>query len=93
MLRPSVLHERPRRLDGQVRLEILAKHRLVREREPLRLGLEEEVERIAHGHVRDEIDLDEKPAHLLRKDDAREEIAVRILLPIQEVAFGSMRSA
>ena len=82
----QALHERPRRLGGEVRLEVLAQDRLVAERKRLRFGLQEEVERIAHGHVGDEIDLDDEVAHLLRKNDAREEVAVRILLPVQEVA-------
>ena len=60
---------------------------LVDERNLLRLGLQEKVERITHGHVGDEIDVDEESRHLLGKHDAREEIAVRILLPVQKVAF------
>ena len=65
----------------------LRSDRLVRERIRLGLGLEEEVERIDHRHVGDEIDLDEELRHLLGKHDAREVVAVRILLPVQEVAL------
>ena len=79
---------RPCRLDDEERLEVLAQRRLVGERKRLRLGLQEEVERIEHGHVGNEIDHDHEPRHLLRKHEARQEVAVRILLPVQEVAVG-----
>ena len=80
-------HAPPGRLDVEVRLQILAQAALVDERNLLRVGLQEEVERIAHGHVGDEIDVDEESIDLLGKHDAREEVAVRILLPVQKVAF------
>jgi hypothetical protein len=82
------LHALPGGLDVEVRLEILPESALVGERKFLGLGLQEEIERIAYGHVGDEVDFDREPANLLRKDNACEEIAVRILLPVQEVAVG-----
>ncbi len=78
--------ERPRGLHAQERLEVLLELTLVRERNLLGVRLQEEIERIAHGHVGDEIYLDAEMIHLLREDDACEEVAEGVLLPVQEVA-------
>ena len=67
----------------------LREPRLVGERKRLGRRLEEEVERIDHRHLGDQIDVDGELARLLRKDEAREVVAVRILLPVEEVLRGS----
>ena len=51
----------------------------------LRDGLDEKVERIVDSHVGDEIDLDLQFRHRLRENEARQEIAVGILLQIDEM--------
>ena len=70
------------------RREVFLQPRLVGERELLRGRLEEEVERIEDRHLRDEIDFHEQLTRLLREHDTPEVIAVRILLPVDEVRFG-----
>ncbi|MGY4290978.1 hypothetical protein ACVWXO_010244 [Bradyrhizobium sp. LM2.7] len=73
-------------LDGfeirrKLRLEILR----ILERKAVGIRLDEEVERIDHGHLRREIDLDLQLRGLLREDVARQPIALRILLPVHEM--------
>ena len=85
--REPLLQERRRRHLREIRLEVLEHDRLVQERIRLGLGLEEEIERVDHRHVGDEIDLDEELRHLLGEHEAREVVAVRILLPVQEVGL------
>ena len=77
--------QRPR-LDGreigrEFGLEIVG----VGKRKTVRVRLDEEIERIDHGHLRREIDLDLQLAGLLRKDKARQPVALRILLPVHEM--------
>src|SRR5262245_21490008 len=60
---------------------------VVLERELLRRRLEEEVERIVHRHLRDEIHLHAKLLGLFRKDQPSKIVRLRILLPVQEVLF------
>ena len=55
------------------------------ERATARPTLDEEVERIEDRHVGDEIDLDLELGRRLREDEARQPIAVRILLPVHEM--------
>ncbi len=88
---PAQIHEpffdeRPGRFHGQERLEILLELTLVRERHLLRVGFQEEIERIAYGHIGDEVYLDAEVVHLFGEDDARQEVAEGVLLPVQEVA-------
>ena len=49
------------------------------------IGLDEEVERIDHRHLRREVDLDLELRRLLGKDKTRQPIALRILLPVHEM--------
>ena len=66
--------------------EILMQHlRREFERPLLGIGLDEKVERIDDLHVGEEIDGDGEFAGLLRKDVARQPIAVRVLLPVHEM--------
>ncbi len=72
----------------QVRRELPPVGGVVVERELLGGGLEEEVERIDHRHLGDEIDLDAKLARLLREHEPREVVRLRVLLPVDEVFGG-----
>ncbi len=63
------------------------------EREIFRRRFDEEVERIVDRHVGDEIDLDLQLGHRLGKDEARQEIAVGILLDVDEVVLPARPSA
>jgi hypothetical protein len=49
------------------------------------IGLDEEVERIDHGHLRREIDLDLQLGGLFRKHIPRQPVALRVLLPVHEM--------
>ena len=60
-------------------------HVLVAERKVLGVRLEEEVERVVDGHLGDQVDLDAELAHLLREREPRDVVALRILLPVEEV--------
>ena len=51
----------------------------------LGIGLDKEIERIDHGHLGREIDLDAELGGLFRKDEARQPVAVRVLLPVDEM--------
>jgi hypothetical protein len=50
--------------------------------------IQEEVERIEDGHLRDQIDLDREHPGRLREDEPRAIIALRILLPVDEMLGG-----
>ena len=52
----------------------------------LGIGLEEEVERVEHRHLGDQIDLDLELAGLLGEHQTRQVVALRVLLPVDEVA-------
>ena len=86
----------PRRLDEGLepgtdrpgrheRRQVARERRLVGERQPLRLGLEEEVEGVDDRDLGDQIDLDREMRGLLGEDESGEVVAVRILQPVQEV--------
>ena len=51
----------------------------------LRLRFEEEIERIEHRHLGDEIDLDAELAGGLLKDESGQVVGLRVLLPVDEV--------
>ena len=82
--------QRPRRLK---RLQLVRQRRIVGERKPLGRRLEEEVERIVDRHLRHEIHLDLELLGLLREDEPREVVRLRILLPIDEMFAGRRSSA
>src|SRR5262249_30203445 len=67
------------------RRELLRQPRLVAERKRLGRRLEEEVERIQDRHLGHEVDVDRQLAGRVGKDVSRQVIAVRILLPVDEV--------
>ena len=57
----------------------------VDERELLGRGVDEEVERVDHRHVGHQVDRDLQLARLLREHQPRDPVAVRVLLPVEEV--------
>jgi hypothetical protein len=60
---------------------------VVGERNFLGVRLKEEIEGIDHRHLGDQIDLDPELAGFLREHQARQVIALRVLLPVDEVLF------
>jgi hypothetical protein len=73
------------RLPLQVGRELAGERGLVADGLPFGLGLDEEVERVDGGHLGDEIDREANFLARLREDEAREVVAVGVLLPIQEM--------
>src|SRR5262249_44336274 len=67
------------------RLQILREPVFVRERKPFGARLEEKIEGVIDGELRDEIDVDPELGYCARKNEPREIIALRILLPVEEV--------
>jgi len=76
---------RGRLFDAEERLQLAQLPRVVSERESFRFRLEEEVERVVDRHLRDEIDFDAELAHRVGERHPRDVIALRILLPVDEV--------
>ena len=67
--------------------DLLGQCGIIDEGHELRVGLEKKIEGIDDGHVRDEVDGDLETIRLFRDYDARDEIALRVLLPVQEMAM------
>ena len=80
---------RARRVEPKIRGQLPAELWIVGERMLDRGGVEEEVERIGIGDLRDEPDLDRHPPHRLGKIDACDTVLERVLHPIDEVGFGA----
>ena len=76
-----------REVGGEIGLERL----LVVEGPGLRALLDEEVERVDHGHVGDEVDRRRQLIRLVRHHDAGEEVAERVLLPVDEMRLRRQR--
>ena len=87
-LAEPLLEQRAGGFPLEVRRELGRELRRVVEREMLGPVLDEEVERIDHRHVGDEIDGDVERARGFREDEARDVVAVRVLLPVDEVLLG-----
>ena len=51
----------------------------------LGVRLDEEIERIGHRHVGGEVDDDFECVGRFREDEARDPVAVRVLLPVEEI--------
>ncbi len=79
------LQQRPGWLRRPVDFQVVGDVFRVVEGQILRRRLHEEVERVVDRHVGDQIDLDPELHHRLGKDEARQEIAVGVLLQIDEV--------
>ena len=70
-----------RPVDDEVGPQVLA----IVERPALGVLLDEEVERVVHRHVGDDVDLDLELGDEFRKDVAGEPVAVRVLLVVHEM--------
>ena len=82
----QIFREQRSGLDGrQIRREFGLEIVGIGERKTVRVGLDEEIERIDHGHLRREIDLDLQLGGLFREDKARQPVALRVLLPVHEM--------
>ena len=66
-------------------IKLVIEDRIVIEGKYFRLRFEEEIERIEHRHLGNQINLDAKLSRLLGKDEARRVIGLRILLPVDEM--------
>ena len=76
-------------VDGpQVWLEVLGQRLRVFEADPFGVVLDEEVERIDHLEVGDQADGDGQAAGAGREHQQGEEVAERVLLPVDEVIVG-----
>ena len=84
-LRQPLLHQRTHRLELAERRDLLGKLGIVGEGPFLGGGLEEEVEGVGHGHVGHEIDRDFELGRALGDHQAGEMVALRVLLPVEEV--------
>jgi len=69
----------------QIRSELLGEFGLVLKGVMLGIILDEEVEGIDHRHVGDQVHGDGEFGHRLREHHARNEVAERILHPVQEM--------
>jgi hypothetical protein len=74
------------RLGHQVRRQLFLQALVIDEGIVLGAGLQEEVERVVHRHLGDQIDGDLELGGRLREHQATEVIGKRILLPVDEVA-------
>ena len=72
----------------EIGCEVAFLRALVTERKSLRVRLEEEVERVEHRHLGDQVHLDAELVGLLREDEPREVVRFRVLLPVDEVLGG-----
>ena len=72
----------------QERLQILLQCLFIGEGEILSTVFHKEVEGVDDGQVRRQVDLDPELAGLLGNDNASQEIAERVLLPVQKVLLG-----
>ena len=80
--------ERPRRFGAAESGQLGLEHRIVAERDGLGVAFQEEGERVDGRHIGQQVDRDFELRHPLREHRAGEEIALRILLPIEEVPGG-----
>jgi hypothetical protein len=67
--------------------QLLRERRRVDERRVLGIGFHEEIEWIRHRHVGGQVDDDVEQIGRLGEDKARDPVAVRVLLPVQEVVL------
>ena len=65
--------------------QFLRELRIVVERVVLGVFLHEEIERVDHRHLGDQVDLDRKLARLLQEHQPRQVVAEGVLLPVDEV--------
>ncbi len=82
------LEHRRQRRRGAVHRQRPGQRRIVGERKLLGLRLQEKIERIEHRHLGHEIDLDAQGRRALREHQPREVVALRVLLPVDEMLGG-----
>ena len=73
---------------GHVRRQLSRELRRVLEREVLGRRLEEEIKRIEHRHLGNQIDFDAERGGLVREDQTRQVVGLWILLPVDEMGRG-----
>ena len=83
-----VLQRLAGRLDLQVGGKLHLQLAFVSEREFRRVGLHEKIERVEDRELGGQVDLDFELFRLLREHEPRQPIAVRVLLPIDEMLRG-----
>jgi hypothetical protein len=81
----EVREPRGERLEGEKWLEVGPECRRVFERIALRVRLQEEIERIVRLEVGDEMDTDDELLGFLGNHDARHEVAMGVLEPVQKM--------
>ena len=81
----EVRYQRAGRLGRQIGGEVEAQVVGINEREILRISLDEEIERIDDRQVGGQVDLDPELLGLFRKHQPRQPVAVRVLLPVDEM--------
>src|SRR5438093_3088292 len=74
-----------RRSLEEERRQLMVERAVVFEREAFGVRLEKEVERIEHGHLGHQGHVHLKEFRRLRKYQARQEVRLRVLLPIDEM--------
>ncbi len=72
----------------QIGRQVLGQVGFVGEGQDLGVGLDEEVERIDHVHLGGQVDLDAELVRAFVEHQPRQPVAVRILLPVDEVVGG-----
>ena len=87
------LQPRSHRHQPPERCQLLLEQRVVAERPVLGFRLQEEVERVDRRHVGDQIDRDVEMRDAVGEHHAGEVIALRVLLPVDEMRLGSTLSA
>ncbi len=75
-------------LDLKIGRQFLLQVRGIGEGKLRRRILQEEIERVEDADFKDQIDLDAEMRGFFREDDARQPVAERVLLPVEEVAGG-----
>jgi hypothetical protein len=71
----------------QIGDQFLGHHRVIGKRVLFRGSLDKEIERVDRRHLDEQIDLDDQFAGWLVEDKAGVVVAVRVLLPVEEVVF------
>ena len=79
---------RPRRLEFEIGRQLDFQFPLVAERKLLRVRLHKKVERIDNREVRRQIDFNLQFRRLLGKHNPRQPVAMRVLLPVDEMLGG-----
>ena len=85
MLRDQFLEQRPLRLDVIIGRQIGLQLLVIAEGVIFGIGFDEEVERVDDIQIGQQVDLDTEMIDRIGKDDPRQPVAVRVLLPVEEM--------